>query len=440
MAKISLISVCHTDYTGQIVSKLEDDAYNTLTSMGNEVLLHSDITDIDKARKAVRHTLSSDVNGVVLLLSGWIECSVAMTVAKNLKALPFCLLGVPMFEFQGKLESTGSYVSYAMFNGSLNRLKYKFYGILGNLSDKDTAAKLKSFCSAAYAFTRLNNAKIALFGYTSMSIYTGTFDHLFMREKIGPEIEHIDSYTLINVAESMDDKDIEKASEKLYGKAIVSSDISSSILKKTLSIYCALTSLTDKHKWDAVNVKCQYEFSKEYKAVPCVALSMLADTGTVASCEGDILCTVSMLMLSLLSGDTVSYGDTINHSGNVLTLSACGFMPFSMGKEEKKVTNFMPHEGFTGIQCGFCGKEGKVTALRLVEDLGSYHFICFTGTAKDTPLRQGYMPAADIELCGSIDKLIDNYNGQHFAFCYGDYLKDVMVLSKLLGIQTITLL
>ena len=40
---------------------------------------------------------------------------------------------------------------------------------------------------------------------------------------------------------------------------------------------------------------------KEYRAVPCVPVGMLRIEGVVASCE-EICCTVSMMMLSLLSG------------------------------------------------------------------------------------------------------------------------------------------
>jgi len=64
---------------------------------------------------------------------------------------------------------------------------------------------------------------------------------------------------------------------------------------------------------DSINVKCQYEFSKEYGMVMCVSLSMLAEHGIISSCEGDMLNTVSMIILNYLSKNIVTYGDVIHH-------------------------------------------------------------------------------------------------------------------------------
>ena len=103
-----------------------------------------------------------------------------------------------------------------------------------------------------------------------------------------------------------------------------------------------------------------------------------------------------MMMLSLLSGQVVTYGDAINHTGNVLKISSCGMLPFSMGFGQRHIRKFMPHDGFHGIQASFVMRPEKVTLLRLVEDCGSYHLLYGTGMGQLTQLRQGYMPALDI--------------------------------------------
>ena len=49
--------------------------------------------------------------------------------------------------------------------------------------------------------------------------------------------------------------------------------------------------------------------------VACVPVSALSDMGVVGSCEGDMMNTVSMMILHLLSGKVVTYGDSMNHEG-----------------------------------------------------------------------------------------------------------------------------
>jgi L-fucose isomerase-like protein len=190
---------------------------------------------------------------------------------------------------------------------------------------------------------------------------------------------------------------------------------------------------------DAINIKCQYEFSKEYGMTACVPLSLAASGSFVSSCEGDIPCTVSMLMLNFLSGQTVTYGDAIHHSGGVLKISPCGFLPYDLAGSPCAVRGFPEGIGFTGLLNSFVMKPGKVTFLRLVEDVGTYHILYGTGTGlSSSKLRGGYMPSLDVALDGDMDTLIKNYSGQHFALCYGDLSSEIEALARILKIQTVS--
>ncbi len=267
-----------------------------------------------------------------------------------------------------------------------------------------------------------------------MGIYPGTFDHVLMRYIVGPEVTHKDAYSLISRAEKASVVQVDRAESKLRNYANVSNDVGSDILKRTLALYVALKDMCENEEWSAVNIKCQYEFSKEYKVVPCVALSLLAEDGIVTSCEGDILNTISMLMLHLITDNVVTYADVLSHNHNTVKFSACGFLPFSMGQGKRNVQKFLEHPGFCGIQTSFVMKPGMVTFLRLIEDIGGYHLLCGTGTGLDTQLRDGCMPALDVLLDADINTLTKNYSGQHFALCYGDVTRELEELAIILGI------
>jgi len=375
---------------------------------------------------------------VVLLLSSWVECPTVISVLREVEHLPLCLMAFPMCEHKGRLESTGAYVSFAMIKGVLDRAGYRYVPVLGDLADTETKQKTECFCRAATTAARLKRSRVGLVGYTSMSIYTGTFDHLFMRLKVGPEIEQIDSYTLINMAESKTDEQKGKVVEYYRAAAGIHGEVGQSALLKSAGIYLASEELIRERSLDAFNIKCQYEFSKEYKMVPCVPLSLLAERGYVTSCEGDIPNTVSMLMLNLLTGQTVTYGDCMNHTENTVKFSSCGFLPFGMGEEGGTlIRNFMPHPGFSGIQCSFVLKPGRVTLMRLVEDRCDYHILYFTGTGEKTELRGGYMPALDVRLDGEAEDLVKNYSGQHYAIVYGDCSAQIEMLAQIMGIRAV---
>jgi len=91
--------------------------------------------------------------------------------------------------------------------------------------------------------------------------------------------------------------------------------------------------------------------------------------------------------------------------------------------------------GFSGLQNSFTMKPGKVTLMRLVEDIGDYHIVCTTGEGlADSKMRCGRFPSLDIVPDCSMDDLVKKYSGQHFAICYGDITDDLAALADMLGI------
>ena len=439
MPKIGLLTLCHTDYICQAINNQRDNIANALRDKGVDVVYSDTLCDdFAKASAEARRLIKEDVEGVIFFLGSWIECPTARAAVREMEHLPMCLFGFPMYEENGRLESTGAYVSYAMFKGVMDRVGYAYKGVLGNTDDPAVHEQLLSFCVAASASERMKRTRIGLVGYTSMSIYTGTFDHVLLRAIVGPEVEQMDSYTLINMAEAVSDAEVDEAIDWLKARSRIRTEVTSESLRKAIRLYVAMKKTCNDKALDAFNIKCQYEFSKEYKAVPCVPASMLADSGVVSSCEGDMMLTVSMTLMHYLSGAPVSYGDSMNNNGNVVKFSSCGFNPFSFGtKETCEVRNFMPHPGFTGIQTSFVLRPGRVTVMRLVEDVGSYHIVYMTGEGLETELRQGYMPALDVRLDGDVQKFLENLSGQHYAIVYGDISDRIEDYARIMGFDAI---
>lgn len=434
-----VIWIGHPDYLGKNTYAITAEVRDSLKKLphvqvADEISLA--VTD-RQAIEAARNILQQNLSGAIIVLATWVECNVVMSAVKELRGLPILFWAFPLETVNGVRESTGSYVSGTMISGPVQRLGLKSQVLLGSWKDETTLKAVESFLRAAYAVNTLFYSKIGLFGYTSMSIYTGTFDHVLMRYLIGPEVEQMDSYSLIRAAEAVPEEEVQAAIAKLTGTVPIMDDVKEHKLYKTMALYVALKNFCKEKEWTAVNVKCQYEFSKEYRVVPCVALSMLADEGVVTSCEGDMLVTVSQMILTAITGCTSTYGDSLSQEGNVIKFSPCGFMPFSMAAPGARVQKFLEHPGFSGIQvCGVMRPE-RVTFLRLVEDVGEYHLVYGTGNGLPTEPRGGCMPALDVDLDGDANELCKHYAGQHYALAYGDWADELESFAKLMGIKTI---
>jgi L-fucose isomerase-like protein len=93
------------------------------------------------------------------------------------------------------------------------------------------------------------------------------------------------------------------------------------------------------------------------------------------------------------------------------------------------------HPGFTGIHTKFVMPPERVTFARIVEDIGAYHLVYGTGQGKETALRDGCMPALDVELDGDMADFIREYAGQHYAVCFGDKSGELEHYASLTGIK-----
>lgn len=429
--KCGFIAIGHKDYISGMATEKTKEAVQSLMSSGAEVAFDGKIhTDINSAREAALLLIAKNVSSVILFPATWVECPVAMAAVTEFEHIPFALWGIGMFDYDGKKESAGSFVSFAMLTGAFKKMKYPHEAFMGSPEDQKTISGIVCFINAAETRYSLKRSLIGLVGYSSMGIYTGMFDAPMLRRKLGPEVLQTDSYTIFNMMNRVTEEELSLARAELFNEALVDTDISKDKIEKSLRMYCALKSWSK--GFDAINVKCQYEFSKELGMTACVPLSLLAGTGVVSSCEGDVPCTVSMLVLKLISGKTPAYGDALDiNSEGVVKFSPCGFIPYDLGKGERRVRNFMPGYGFCGIQNSFAFKEGKITYLRIAEDMDGYRFIYGTGEGLKTDLRQGYMPALDVKLDCSSEDFLRSLSGQHYAFVYGDYTAELSMFEKI---------
>ena len=434
---LGFVNICHPDYIDEDAKTLGTDAYRSLSGSGLDILyIEEPVCDKKTAYNAVERFQCSDVDGIIIFYGAFVLCKTVMDVLTEIR-VPVAFWGVPMMERHGILSTTGSYVAFSMFNGTVERLGIPHVNIVACPDSPEARDKIRDFGIVCRTVKIMRRCSVGLVGYTSMSIYPGTFDHVLMRWKIGPEIEQFDSYSLINRAESVSSDKIEKALSLYKSKMRFPADSTEEMRQKAARLYVALKELCEEFSLSAITVKCQYEFSKEYGMTPCLPLSLLAEDGVVTACEGDVPCLVSCLMMNFLGGGIVSYGDAIHHEGNVVKLSPCGFMPFSLGNEGLKETFVSTYAVFKGILCSFVMHPGRMTVMRLAETVGGYKMVYFTGQALESKLRGGNMPSVDVRIDGNIDRLVQNYPGQHFAICYGDISERIEMFCKLKNIECV---
>jgi len=393
--------------------------------------------DVERALKDVR---GEDIDFVIAVVLSWLEAPNVIAVLKEFSSKPILLWSHTMFKEKGEWLTLGPMPGAGVIRETLEEMGFKFKFVWGMPDSKEVKNAIKSFAKVTKTIHKLSKSKIGLLGYASMGMYTATFDHVSVRNKIGPEIDHLDQYVLIRKIDEVDENEVEELISKVKREWDITEKVADEDLRITMKMYLALKNIVKGFGWDAVTVKCQYELSRYYKVTPCMPLSMLGDEVT-CSCEGDIPLIITQLMMHYLTGEPVTYTDIHNIDTNDKTvlLGACGFAPFKMTWGKPKVDKHTAL--YIGLLNSTIYRPGRVTLARLASSKDGYKMHIATGEADiPEPFHEvgcSPYPSMKVTLDGDAYHFGQHIMSQHYAVVYGDIKDELIELCRLLEIKPV---
>jgi len=434
---IVIVTVGHPDYPTEVGQRAALEMAERLTKQKVHVEVARDAScDHRAALRWGRWAVEKNADGVILLVATWIEAPVAMAAIREFEHIPFAVWSFVKGPYPDMPELTGSFVGHAVLKGALDRLGYPCEHIVGRPDEKECIEAALAFARAAFAKQRLKRTRLGLVGYASMGMYSGTMDHVLTRGLLGPEIVHIDTHTLIEKMKGIGEEQYACVVEELRNIARVAEDVTPDQLQTAAAMALALRELAGEYDLDGLTVKCQYELSQDFGMTACVALSLLADWGTVASCEGDLPCLVTQQVMHWLTGNVTWYGDLLDVTPDGVYLSPCGFCPFSLAADPgQRAIRQLGHPGFEGLISSAVVRPGPVTIGRIVEERGGFRLVYALGEGQPSELRMGRFPALSVALPDGTERLLEALGTQHFAVVHGHLGEELRILCKLLNIS-----
>lgn len=307
-----------------------DNSVKYLKEIGIDVAVSPSIITLNDCQAAIDLATSGDYDYCIMLIASWIESPNVLNIvsAAGLDKMPILLWSHDNV-YDEKIDeyiSFGSVAVAAVLRETFEEFEYCFKFVVGNDFDPALTKQITDFDRAAKCIKKLQKTRIGMVGYASMGMYTGLGDHIKVKKLLGTEVVHLDQYTLVCRAESMDKARIEEYKPVMKAEWNIAEDVTEEDIEKTIAFYLALKDLVKEHKLDGITVKCQYELSIEYGFTPCVALSILGAEMPV-SCEGDVYMLLTQMVLNYISRDTTTYGDILAFQGDSIISAACGFAP-----------------------------------------------------------------------------------------------------------------
>ena len=204
------IPFSYPDYPRKYIDKFTQDSIKTLRSLGLELVTTEPVIVYKDAARALDDIRGKDVDFVVALVLSWLEAPNVIAVLKEFSNKPILLWSHTMFKEKGEWLTLGPMPGAGVLRETLEQMGFKFKFVWGMPDEERVKREIESFSRAAYAASRLAKSKIGLLGYASMGMYTATFDHVSIRNKIGPEIDQLDQYVLIQKISEVKEDEVEE--------------------------------------------------------------------------------------------------------------------------------------------------------------------------------------------------------------------------------------
>ena len=303
--------------------------------------------------------------------------------------------------------------------------------------------RLRRILRAIYALTKIRGARVVVVGPINNS-FGGlkAFKRSMELFNFKPIFYTYDEFVKI-FNDLWTDEEAKKKAEKIVEEFVKNSrgvkEPTKEKLLRAAIYHMALEKLVEENDVDWITVNCLSELIGRTGATPCLSFSILNDKGVVATCEADpTMMAMHYILTRLANKPAVFIDPTVNEEKGTLILAHCTSPTRVLGYNKPRVPYEVRthHESNTSATPKPFYPKGVVTIVGL--DFNLEKMLIVRGEAVGSP---------DLRICRAqievkvkdANKVLENWQGFHWVYVYGDYVEDLEILARIIGIQTITI-
>lgn len=261
------------------------------------------------------------------------------------------------------------------------RISFKWF--FGRTQDRFFAHRFDLTLKALRAIKGLNGAYIGLIGGIAPGFNDMYYDERKLGAKLGVRTSRIlESADVIEEAKRFDKRRVASVAKDMKAEA-AEVRIDDNQVEKAARVYLALKNIAVENGYTALAISCWPKLQSEYGVAPCSSLARLAADGIVASCEGDVLSAVSMLILNYLNEKQSTVLDLVRFDevDQAIQLWHCGPSPRKWADSRGVILDKI-YNAECGVVNEMIFKPNPVTIFRLTYE-GDY-MLLLTGEIMET--------------------------------------------------------
>jgi len=211
----------------------------------------------------------------------------------------------------------------------------------------------------------------------------------------------------------------------------------------TLRLHAALRGLVEDRGWSAVATRCWPECFMEMDAAACAAQGMLAEAGTPATCEADVLGAVTAVALEAASGRRAFVADLVDAAADgTVAFWHCGQAAPDLAHPDEPVASTVHPNRRRPLLHEFRLRPGRITMARIGHTHGGLRLAIGGGEILDAP-RPFTGTAAVVRPDTPADALVGTVLAEgldhHYGLVHGDVRGVMVALARALDIPVVAL-
>ncbi len=225
-------------------------------------------------------------------------------------------------------------------------------------------------------------------------------------------------------------KDEIREIEEYIVKNYAMDDLTPAYVTRMAALVVTYKQLFEENNLDVISAECWTATPQLFDGLaPCAVYGILNDMGYIISCESDMHCALTMVLLSCASlGDGKPFlGEfTVRHPENINAelLWHCGPFPLSCKAPDSRARLVNQREWFRA-------KDGVYTVARLDQESGQYMILPLCCHTVPGPQTHGTYLWGEFDNLQAIeDRLLDGPYIHHFCEIAGDFTKELREFCK----------
>ncbi len=393
--------------------------------------------------RAIRELRSGDWDFLFANVMNWVEVRGVMRVLLEFRDRPVLLYSLGGYTEGGTLICPAAGAGCTALRFPMERMGFRFTYLFNAPDSPMDLEGILAFARAARAARLLRKTRLGMIGFNDMGLFTTDFSTVRLRDKIGAEIESVDLLQVERRMRALDAKAVVEETRRVTAAWEYPVDRpQAESVEKAVRLYMATVDLCREKGFSGFSYKCVDGVDSNLGVSHAVPSSLVATAGYPYIDENDVGNLVAEMMLKYVSDQQVMFLEHYDHHPEWILLGEDGYVPdqFIEGRPQIKVVSSVSLGGLA--HCSRL-KLGRMTLACLAEDNEGYRMHLVTGEGRTPPqwVEMGVplpsWPSVKFFPDVPVRRILDHVQSQHFAMTYGDHVREMTDLCRLLGIRAV---